>query len=123
MPITILSLFVYCRFIIGLLLASKVWQDASSWNIEITEIYPQFSLRSVNRLERIFCTALKWELYISQSLYAKYYFALRSLTTKKDFRRCVILALFIIFNALLLIMIITIGTIMQWSFKHPEHDK
>jgi hypothetical protein len=71
----------------GLLLASKVWQDMSSWNIEITQIYPEFSLKNINRLERIFCSALKWELYISSSLYAKYYFALRSLTEKKDFRR------------------------------------
>jgi len=71
----------------GLLLASKVWQDMSSWNIEITQIYPEFSLKNINRLERIFCSALKWELYISSSLYAKYYFALRSITTKKDFRR------------------------------------
>lgn len=71
----------------GLLLASKVWQDKSSWNVDITEVYPQFSLRSVNRLERIFCSLLEWQLYISQSLYAKYYFALRSLTSKNDFRR------------------------------------
>lgn len=71
----------------GLLLASKVWQDLSSWNIEISQIYPEFSLQSVNKLERIFCMEIKWDLYISSSAYAKYYFALRSLTEKKDFRR------------------------------------
>ena len=71
----------------GLLVASKVWQDMSSWNIEVTQIFPEYSLKSINRLERIFCYSLKWELYVSSSLYAKYYFALRSLTAKKDFRR------------------------------------
>jgi len=71
----------------GLLLASKVWQDLSSWNIEISQIYPEFSLQAINRLERIFCMEIKWDLYISSSAYAKYYFALRSLTEKKDFRR------------------------------------
>ena len=29
---------------------------------------------------------VKWDLYISSSLYAKYYFALRSLLEKQDFR-------------------------------------
>ena len=68
-------------------MASKVWQDMSSWNVEVSQIFPEYSLKSINRLERIFCSSLKWELYISSSLYAKYYFALRSLTAKKDFRR------------------------------------
>ena len=61
----------------------------SSWNSEISQIYPQFSLQSINRLERLFCSEIKWDLYISSSAYAKYYFALRSLTEKKDFRRWV----------------------------------
>jgi hypothetical protein len=71
----------------GLLLASKVWQDLSSWNVEISQIYPQFSLQSINKLERQFCAEIKWDLYISSSAYAKYYFALRSLTEKRDFRQ------------------------------------
>jgi hypothetical protein len=37
----------------------------------------------------IFCKRISWNLYISSSAYAKYYFALRSLTEKKDFRRYV----------------------------------
>lgn len=89
----------------ALLLASKVWQDLSSWNSEFSEIYPQFSLEgeisfplsssahhkphwtAINKLEALFCKEIEWNLNISSSLYAKYYFALRSLTEKKDFRR------------------------------------
>ncbi|ETV94495.1 hypothetical protein H310_11811 [Aphanomyces invadans] len=71
----------------GLLLASKVWQDLSSWNVEISNVFPQFPLHSINRLERLFLHYIQWDLYISGSVYAKYYFALRSLTEKKDFRR------------------------------------
>jgi hypothetical protein len=71
----------------GLLLASKVWQDLGSWNADIAEIYPQYSLIGVNRLEAVFCREIKWDLYISSSSYAKYYFALRSITEKRDFRR------------------------------------
>lgn len=34
-----------------------------------------------------FCEEIKWDLYISSSTYAKYYFALRSMAEKTDFRR------------------------------------
>jgi hypothetical protein len=74
-------------FMCGLLLASKVWQDLSSWNIEFTSVFPQFSLDAINRLELKFLRMVKWDLYISSSLYAKYYFALRSLVEKPDFRQ------------------------------------
>lgn len=74
-------------FMCGLLLASKVWQDLSSWNIEFASVYPQFSLDSINKLEINFLRNIKWDLYISSSLYAKYYFALRSLVEKVDFRQ------------------------------------
>jgi len=73
-------------FMCGLLLASKVWQDLSSWNIEFASVYPQFSLEAINKLELEFLRMVKWDLYISSSLYAKYYFALRSLLEKQDFR-------------------------------------
>jgi Cyclin len=74
-------------FMCGLLLASKVWQDLSSWNIEFASVYPQYSLEAINRLELQFLRMVKWDLYISSSQYAKYYFALRSLVEKPDFRQ------------------------------------
>ena len=52
-------------FMCGLLLASKVWQDLSSWNIEFASVYPQFSLPAINRLEVLFLKFIKWDLYIS----------------------------------------------------------
>ena len=74
-------------FMCGLLLASKVWQDWASWNVEFANVYPQFSLDAINKLAVKFCKIVKWDLHISSSLYAKYYFALRSLLEKPDFRR------------------------------------
>jgi len=71
----------------GLLLASKVWQDLSGWNIEFATVYPQFSLDAINKLEMQFLKEVKWDLFISSQLYAKYYFALRSLCEKRDFRQ------------------------------------
>jgi hypothetical protein len=73
-------------FMAGLLLASKVWQDLSSWNIELANVYPQYNLEAINKLELLFLRNVKWDLYISSSLYAKYYFALRSILEKQDFR-------------------------------------
>jgi hypothetical protein len=52
-------------FMCGLLLASKVWQDLSSWNIEFASVYPQFSLDAINKLEVNFLKYIKWDLYIS----------------------------------------------------------
>jgi hypothetical protein len=52
-------------FMCGLLLASKVWQDLSSWNIEFASVYPQYSLDAINRLEINFLRNVKWDLYIS----------------------------------------------------------
>ena len=74
-------------FMCGLLLASKVWQDLSSWNVEFSHVYPRYSLDAINRLEAKFLKLVKWDLYISASLYAKYFFALRSLLEKRDFRQ------------------------------------
>lgn len=62
---------------VSLLLASKVWDDLSSWNVEFCEVYPMFGLRTVNRLERHFLDALDWNVSISGAQYARYYFALR----------------------------------------------
>jgi hypothetical protein len=52
-------------FMCGLLLASKVWQDLASWNIEFSSVYPQYSLDAINRLELLFLRMVKWDLYIS----------------------------------------------------------
>lgn len=71
----------------GMLLASKVWQDLSSWNIEFARIYPHFTLQSINLLERNILKLMQWDLFISGATYAKYYFALRSLNESRNFRR------------------------------------
>ena len=70
----------------GLLLASKVWQDLNCWNVEVASVLPDFSLKSINQLERAFLKYLRYSLFISGSVYAKYYFALRSLGEKMNFR-------------------------------------
>ena len=65
--------------IASILTASKVWDDLSSWNIEFSNLLPVLSLAATNKLEGLFLEALSYDLYISSSEYAKYYFALRGL--------------------------------------------
>ena len=43
---------------------------------------------TVIRLEVKFLCALNWDLFVSSSLHARYYFALRSMPGEKNFRRC-----------------------------------
>lgn len=71
----------------SILLAHKVWPDNISKNIDYTLIFPQFSVKSVNELERLFIKYIRWELYISSTVYAKYFFALQSLNVNKNFRQ------------------------------------
>eukprot|EP01083_Nonionella_stella_P023947 66250_1 len=65
--------------IASILTASKVWDDLSSWNIEFANLLPILSLPNINKLEGIYLQALDYDLYISSSEYARYYFALRGL--------------------------------------------
>ncbi len=69
--------------IASILAASKVWDDLCSWNIEFANLLPLLALSAINRLEGVYLCALDYDLYISSSEYAKYYFALRGLKTTK----------------------------------------
>jgi hypothetical protein len=68
----------------ALLTASKVQDDHSSFNAEFAVILPIFTLQQINAMERVFLTTLSYELYISSSVYAQYYFGLRSLKAIRD---------------------------------------
>lgn len=72
-----------CIVIASILTASKVWDDLSSWNIEFANLLPILSLSNINKLEGLYLNALQYDLYISSSEYAKYYFALRGLKNTK----------------------------------------
>jgi len=63
----------------SILMASKMWDDLSSWNIEFSEVFPIFSLNQINMLEKLFLQEINYNLFISGTEYARYYFALRGL--------------------------------------------
>ena len=49
----------------AVLTSSKVWDDLSSWNIEFAEVFPIFTLKDINALERLFLEGLKYNLFVS----------------------------------------------------------
>ena len=71
----------------SLLMASKMWNDLATWNIELAAVCRQYSQGAVSRMEQAFASCLRFQLYISASEYAKYFFALRSLSEQRDFQR------------------------------------
>ena len=54
--------------LVNVLAVVQLWQDLSSWNVEFSQVYPQYALADINRLEREFVQALRWEFFISGSL-------------------------------------------------------
>jgi hypothetical protein len=65
-----------------MVLSSKVWDDLSMWNSDFSHACPKgvvFSLKRINQLELAVLTCLKYNVRVSASEYAKYYFLMRSM--------------------------------------------
>lgn len=69
-----------------LMMASKVWDDLSMWNVDFS-ISSSLNLRRVNDLELKLLETLKFIIRVSASEYAKYYFHLRSLISRLDLKK------------------------------------
>jgi len=62
----------------AILLAQKVWDDTPLINADFSILYSALGKKDVNMLERKFLSLLNFKLGIPPSLYAQYYFELRS---------------------------------------------
>lgn len=68
-----------------MILASKVWDDLSMWNIDFSKVsaasssMSKFTLRRINELEIAVLQCLNFDVKVPASEYAKYYFLLRSM--------------------------------------------
>jgi len=61
----------------GILLASKFWEDLNFWNVDFLGVGQHYSLEGINQMESEFLALLQYNLFVSASLYARYYFAVR----------------------------------------------
>lgn len=76
----------------------QAWNDTPPANSTFLKVYPQFDLTGINNLEALFLAHIQWNSYpfpflsnrsrfVTGSLYAKYYFAIRALDENERFKQ------------------------------------
>lgn len=66
------------------MIAQKVWDDTPLLNADFAVLYPVLNVRVINTLERKFLDLLQFRLGVAPSLYAQYYFELRSICEESN---------------------------------------
>lgn len=72
------------RIVLGcLILASKVWEELAVWNVDFVDVFSNLTVKDLNQLERQVLNGLQFNVTLKSSVYAKYYFEIRSFS-KRD---------------------------------------
>jgi len=69
----------------ALLIAAKVWEDQNRWNVDFSQMFNNFSVHELNRLERHMLEKLQYNVTVKASQYVQYYFELRELSNQDHF--------------------------------------
>merc|ERR1719487_582900 len=67
-----------------MVVAQKVWDDQSLLNVDFSVICNAYTLQDINKLEKKFLELIEYNVSITASLYASYYFELRTLCEKAE---------------------------------------
>ncbi|XP_070281342.1 cyclin-Y-like protein 1 [Myotis yumanensis] len=70
------------RIVLGaIILTYKYLHDEAMWNFHFFSLLRGITIKNLNELERQYICLLRFRLYVSTSVYAQYYFDLRSLAS------------------------------------------
>lgn len=61
----------------AMLVASKIWEDVSSQNVDFSRANSVYSLQSINLMEHIFADQIAWRLIVSPEEYSQVYYNLK----------------------------------------------
>jgi len=71
------------RVVLGaIILASKIWEEMAVWNVDYQKVFPLVRTSDLAMLEKEYLTVLQFTVTLKASVYAKYYYELRSLSEK-----------------------------------------
>lgn len=62
----------------SLILASKVWEDQSVWNVDFVHCFDSLTTLDLNKLERMFLNLVQFNVGLKASLYVKYFIELQN---------------------------------------------
>jgi len=68
----------------AIIVASKVWEDTAVWNSDFRSVFPLLKLGDLAKLEREFLKLLDFNVAIKSSVYAQYYFSLRTIAERNE---------------------------------------
>jgi len=68
----------------AIIVASKVWEDCAVWNVDFQNVFPALTATDLGKLEREYLLSLQFTVTLKASVYAKYYFDLRSIAEQNE---------------------------------------
>jgi hypothetical protein len=68
----------------AIIIASKVWEDTAVWNSDFQSVFPRLQLSDLGNLERQFLRYLDFNVAVKSSVYANYYFSLRTIAERNE---------------------------------------
>ena len=71
------------RSVLGaIMMASKIWDDQAVWNVDFKNIMEDLELYGLHELERWWLDQVQWDMNVSRSIFASYWFEVRQLSEK-----------------------------------------